>query len=416
MNNTYLNLLCEQLDNQHPQDKSTANSFYYRFKYDIIPPLKSEISSNLLALSKDDKTEYLEFIINEIESKGYFKNCGISTIQKHLEKYKVNLQDILDFKIIRTNPKFCNEIFDIHYKYFQGSEEGQIAYSVQEDFINYFCSYVADDIVKLCNMKLDKLQVKTTLTQPQQSNTIDNTYLNEFCKSISNQKEMSNVCFMQLYKHEITHFTPYLKDEILLNMLHLGEQKKGIYLNYVLSQVKNTPYALGTSINISSWLETYCVSMDDYPYFKEGKIYKDLNTFTNGNYEVPNRDNIVDMQYDFYGYAARLEAEEIITFTQSYLNNNTTQVANEAEAKENKPKQLSTNQAVILLDKLGVFASNYLANQPNTKKAKIISQLIGKNEKNTKTAIENLEKKQSDLSSGYNSDIDKIQAILDKLE
>ncbi len=416
MDNTYLNLLCEQLDNQHPQDKSTANSFYFRFKYEIIPPLKSEISSNLLALSKEDKIEYLEFIINEIESKGYFKNCDISTIQKHLEKYKVNLQDILDFKIIQTNRTFCNKVFDIHYKYFQGSEEGQIAYSVQEDFINYFCSYVADDIIKLCNMKLDKLQPKTPLAQPQQSNAIVNTYLNEFCNSISNDREIYDVCFMQLYKLRITHFTPYLKDEILLNILNLDEQKKATYLNYVLNQVSNTPYALDTSIKISSWLKTYSVSMDDYPYFKEGKIYKDLNTFTNGNYEVPNRNNIVDMQYDFYGYAARLEAEEIITFTKSYLNNNTSQVTIETDIKETKPRQLTTNQAVILLDKLGVLNSNYLGNLPNTKKANIVSLLIGKNEKNTKTAIESLEKKQSDLSSGYSSDIDKVQAILDKLE
>lgn len=68
------------------------------------------------------------------------------------------------------------------------------------------------------------------------------------------------------------------------------------------------------------------------------------------------------------------------------------------------------------MDKLGVFNTNYLSRLPNTKKAKIISQLLGKNEKNIKTAIENLEKRQSVLGVNYVDDIDKIQQLLDNLE
>lgn len=78
--------------------------------------------------------------------------------------------------------------------------------------------------------------------------------------------------------------------------------------------------------------------------------------------------------------------------------------------------QLSVNQAVILLDKLGVFSLDYIENLPNTKKAKLISLLLGKNEKNIKSAIEKLEQKKADITDAYKKDLDKIQHILDNLE
>ena len=78
--------------------------------------------------------------------------------------------------------------------------------------------------------------------------------------------------------------------------------------------------------------------------------------------------------------------------------------------------QLSVNQAIILLDKLGVFTDKTFENVPNTKKAKLISQLIGKNDKNIKTAIEKLELKPSEITPNYQKDIDKIERILENLE
>ena len=63
-----------------------------------------------------------------------------------------------------------------------------------------------------------------------------------------------------------------------------------------------------------------------------------------------------------------------------------------------------------------MFNSNYFSRLPNTKKAKIISQLLGKNWKNIKTSIESLEKRPSELGAGYQKDLDKIQDILDNLE
>lgn len=78
--------------------------------------------------------------------------------------------------------------------------------------------------------------------------------------------------------------------------------------------------------------------------------------------------------------------------------------------------QLSVNQAIILLDRLGLFSSTMLENLPNTKKAKLISQLIGKNDKNIKTAIEKLELKPNEIKPNHQRDIDKIERLLNNLE
>ena len=81
-----------------------------------------------------------------------------------------------------------------------------------------------------------------------------------------------------------------------------------------------------------------------------------------------------------------------------------------------KPKQLTANQSIILLDKLGFFAQSEIENLPQTKQANIISQITGLNEKNINKRISKLEQNQKEISKNYQKDIDKINKILDDLE
>lgn len=82
--------------------------------------------------------------------------------------------------------------------------------------------------------------------------------------------------------------------------------------------------------------------------------------------------------------------------------------------KENtiKSNQLTINQALILLDKFGIFTSNSLQNVSRRKQAEIISLLIGKNAKNIKISIEKLDKSPSENGKRYQSDITKIESLL----
>ena len=87
-----------------------------------------------------------------------------------------------------------------------------------------------------------------------------------------------------------------------------------------------------------------------------------------------------------------------------------------SNSKTENTNQLTVNQAVILLDKLGVFADANFESKSNVSKSKIISLLTGRNQKNIKSAIEQLEIKPKDITPGYQSDLDKVQQLLDKMK
>jgi len=90
-----------------------------------------------------------------------------------------------------------------------------------------------------------------------------------------------------------------------------------------------------------------------------------------------------------------------------------TQVEKKNSVRKN---QLTANQIVILLDKLGLFADPYFETLPNTTKAKILNLITGLNDKNLKTYIEKLDKSPKDLSKNYLKDLDKIDSLLNSLK
>ena len=93
------------------------------------------------------------------------------------------------------------------------------------------------------------------------------------------------------------------------------------------------------------------------------------------------------------------------------------EVQTEPDPKSDPPTNLfTTNQSVLLLDQLGVFASPYFENIAKSKQAEILSRLLGKNTKNIKSAIEKLDKSASEVGQGFTRDMAKIQAIFNQLE
>jgi len=84
----------------------------------------------------------------------------------------------------------------------------------------------------------------------------------------------------------------------------------------------------------------------------------------------------------------------------------------EPEAPPKKPEQLSVNQITIFLDLLGVFANPMFENLSRNKQAKAISLLVGKNSKNIKSAIENLDKPPSENGPGFSKDLARVEALI----
>jgi hypothetical protein len=244
-----------------------------------------------------------------------------------------------------------------------------------------------------------------------------NDYLNEFCNEISDDRRIKETCFELVY-NGIIHFVPYLETEVIENLLFLSNDKKDDYLNYAIDKIKKTPFAANDNINIDKWLKKYNVSIEEFPNFNNVELKHWLGRYYNGYSETPHDlDFILDLQIDFYCYAAMTEANKMIKFIESKrtnVNNGTNKI--ESNDETDGTKQLTVNQAIILLDKLGLFSSMMFENLPNTKKAILISHLIGKNDKNIKSAIEKLELKPNEIPPNYQKDIDKIERILSNLE
>jgi hypothetical protein len=410
---TYFDKFCELIDDYTILKKSTAIGVMVDLE-DCIKKIKSE---TLLELQNktDHRDDYLDYLINEIEKQSYPKNANISYVQKWLDEYKISIEDIFN-RDYRNNS--IEAVIDRHYNDMDKfSSEKDKAHSVQLDFYQFICKHYADELIAYFNSKKDKKQSNIPSKPQTPMKPFKDEYLNVFCKEISDERVIKETCFDLVYEG-IVHYVPYLETEIIENLLLLGNDKRDDYLNFAIDKIKKTPFVGNDKINIDKWLKKYNVSIDEFPKFSNKELSHWLNRYYNGYSETPNDlDFILDIQIDFYCYAAMVEANKMINFLESKrtnVNKGNNKIENSDETEN--VNQLSVNQAIILLDRLGLFSSTMLENLPNTKKAKLISQLIGKNDKNIKTAIEKLELKASEIKPNHQRDIDKIERLLGNLE
>lgn len=413
-NNTYFDKFCELIDDYLILKNSTAIGVMIDLE-DCIKKIKSE---TLLELQ--DKTinrnDYLDFKINEIEKQNYIKDADITYITKWLNEYKVTVEDIFSGNFQRNG---IRAVVDSHYNDMDKfSPEKDKALLVQTDFYYYFCKHYADELIAYFNSKKDIAQSNSSTIQSLPVKPFKDEYLNAFCKEISNERDIYQSTFIQCYDFGIKNFTEFLKSEVTENLLILPSEKIEPYFDFIEDKIRKTPYFQTEANIVEKWIKKYNLHNLEFPYI-ENKDVQQLISMSVNFHQLTHEDKSLmeDIQIDFYYYAAMIEANKIIDFLQS-KKTNTAKMTNKTESGDESEKtiQLSVNQAIILLDKLGVFTGNILENVPNTKKAKLISLLLGRSEKNIKTSIESLEKKQSAMGASYQKDLNKIQQLLDNLE
>lgn len=311
MKNTYLEYFCEILD-KNIYEGSSAFSIMIQFQ-ECIPKLKSEILTNKINLN-GNAIDYLNLIANEIQNRDYDQNAGLFYIDKWLEKFNITIEDILKGNIIGKD--IYNYLSSDRDTFPKRSEDRDIASLVQNDFLQYFCKFYADEIIDFCNKNKPE-QKDTEPKNKTPSKPFEVVYLNEFCKAINGDRAIYETSFMMLYDNSITHFTPYFKQEILNNILTLKENKKHLYIDYVINHIQNT-VDINKQACIQDLLKENNESLDDYPYFKKGKLYKKLNTYVNAHHHTDKeRDYLEDLQLSFFEYAAKIEVEGIIDFLQN---------------------------------------------------------------------------------------------------
>ncbi|MBU0942106.1 MAG: hypothetical protein KKD36_11825 [Bacteroidetes bacterium] len=413
MDETYFESFLKLIDNNLILKKSTAIGVMVDLKY-YLTEIKSEVLLELQTKG-ESKNDYLDYLINEVEKQDYVKEADISYIQKYLDQYNISISEIRDMKFMQN---LIVSKIDRHYNdMVPFSHEKDEAFLIQTDFLNYFCKYYADELITF--LKLKKTNNTTyKVPQPQNTKPFKDDFLNAFIKEISNEREVYKTSFIQCYNFGIKAYTDHLKSEITENLLILPADKINPYLDFVQDKIASTPYFTTNPNSIDKWITKYNTTTLEFPFLENKELNFFITKFINYHlWDAQDRDLMEDIQIDFYCYAAMLEANKITDFLNSKKTNQATMV-NKVEISNNteNTNQLTVNQAVILLDKLGLFNSPKIENLPNTKKAILVSQLIGKNEKNIKTAIEKLELKQSELGAGYQRDLDKVQQLLNNLE
>ena len=149
----------------------------------------------------------------------------------------------------------------------------------------------------------------------------------------------------------------------------------------------------------------YTTDIKHFEYSKKSKIQfltEELNKLGFG-LEVCESDGYYDEIYNYH-------VESSTTLTSVPIENKEVHTIEEVDFKK-----LTTNQIVVLLDKLGFFTHPNIEEAPKVKQAELISLITGLNSKNIKTSIQKLDKKPSEISVSYQKDIDKIDKILDGL-
>lgn len=203
-------------------------------------------------------------------------------------------------------------------------------------------------------------------------------------------------------------------------------EKDEIEKNYILqhSLISNLSNSIQNEIEDNLILltkeksEIYLKKLYDKTNATLDRINQELSHFANGQLEA-----VFDISYnlvkenDYVLYACesiskvkknRLERLiEVIDINLQYHKNS------ESQINDKKENQLTANQIVILLDRLGLLAHPDIEDLSRSKQAELISLITGLNKKNLEKYIDKLEA--SKPTKNYQKDINKIDKILDDL-
>lgn len=408
MTNYILEQYCLLL-NKDVNDEYSAIGILNDLKY-YFPKLKEEILSNCTSIKKNEKNNYLDLVIQKV-SNGNYQMIDEEDLDKWLNRYEITLYSIME----EYDPlKKIYALLDTNYGFYHPKNEGDIErhemYEMQKDFANYFCNHFVKQIIPFCQSLKHKKENK-------EKKGLKDNYFNDFINYISSNRYLYESNFLATYEYELKPTYEKACIEINENLITIPDNKIDNYLSALVSKVNFCNVVSKDASLISRWIEKYNLEIDNFPFINNEELKKKISIPLHRNkLSFGDMFLIEDLQQDFYAYACVIESKKMINFLESKMTNKAKVLeSDKQDTSVDKTNQLTINQAIILLDKLGVFSDELIERLPNTKKAKLISQLLGKNEKNVKTAIEKLELRKSELGAGYQKDIDKIQSILDNL-
>jgi hypothetical protein len=364
---------------------------------------------NSFSSSSTRSTNYDDLIYTTIYGLTYDKGADIEYIDKWLKEFEIDIDDIV------KNNFGSNEIgkyISVKHNDFHGTQEDKRkAHLIQVEFLDYFLKFYAGNFQSKIYSGFD-VTYKNEWKYIKLSG-LDVEYLNNFCKSVFDEK----IATKSSSRFNITDLASKLEVEITENIINSSDNKIESYLHRVITALnERQKNILFSEDKMDKWVSKFDIDLEDFPYFKNEELSIILNKEYSGTHNsVDERKDVFQIQTDFYFYVSLIETDKLIKF----LNSNSSKQLGDKKIIENKvlgtdSKQLTVNQSVILLDKLGLFKSAEFEDVPNTKKALLLSKLLGRNDKNIKKSIEMLELKPQDLTLGCRNDYSIIQQLLDK--
>ncbi|MBC7749022.1 MAG: hypothetical protein H7Z76_10690 [Methylotenera sp.] len=343
MNREHLDKYCTLLTKQVFEEYSVYK-ILENFKSSFTK-LKSEILSNCLKYDTDKKIEYLNLVSSTVSSFMDNKYSDFSVLNKWLDLFEISFSTLINSNIDKEDIHFY---LDADYAEYEDEEYNVIIrkdiFKFQDAFFNAFKHHFANEVIIFCNNNKANFSKKTSEVITIHKSFKDE-YLKVFCKNISNERVLKETCFKQVY-NSMVHYVPYFENEILENLLILSSDKKDDYINYVIDTIQKTEFSDCDQEVIAEWLKKYNSSIDEFPDFANDELNQWLLRYYNGYFDKPTDfDFILDIQSDFYYYAAGLEAQKMISFLESKKRVAVNNIVNQSETNEKikwigKPSQL----------------------------------------------------------------------------
>ncbi len=243
---------------------------------------------------------------------------------------------------------------------------------------------------------------------------VENKYRDYFCKLLEDTS-LSDTTALEFLTN-LKQCTDKFKLEILENLVNFKTtDEKNSYRKLIVEKINNNYQNWDNKISdIHPYLNRFNISEQELIKNYEHIKNPDFNTLLDTLYKDEKRGSVLGNEiyhtsFIFTEFFKKYYYREITTLLEEQTEESVKPVYN------SKLKQLTANQIVLLLDRVGVFNSPGIEDAPKTKKADLVSQITGLHSKNLKKCIENLEKLPKEQGVNYQKDIDKIDQILASL-
>lgn len=369
--------------------------------------LEKEIKNNLLILDVRRLEIYFNQVIEKLENSPFLK-VDNSTIDEYIKEYDLDKENILNI----NNKEL------IHYLTLTGDPFDPLhganyeSYFKAEKIKSVFYKYTAKHEILFFLGRIKTLQAKY-MKEPEKKKV---SYASKYGEILSNYGTLTKEHhYFRYYEDILLLHVRVVRQEVEENILKLDTIKIPLYLDKTIKEIESSGFQNISPTILSKYIEKYNLDVELLPEVENKELRGVLKT--NDYYqELPYNEfsEIEFIQEQFYNYGLRTETIKLLDYLRGLQNQYQNKPVIEKESKI-KTNQLTSNQIVILLDKLGFFTHPNTENASKVKQAELISLISGLNEKNLKTNIQKLDNKPSDVTDNYQKDIDKINKILDDL-